>query len=222
MAVGFGGVYMLGKQFFETSRGRIVGLLRRGPLTVENIASEIGVTTNAVRSLLTAMERDGLVHRVGKRRRGATRPSHLFELTPEVQQLLSRAYVPLFSTLLHVMASRQMVPGINKIMRETGRALAAQLAQPNRLDRQPLPIRVQGASELLNAELGAVTEVVKANGGWVIQGAACPLSALTGKHRAVCLAIESAVREIVGAPVKECCDRTNRPRCCFRIGERAS
>jgi DeoR family transcriptional regulator, suf operon transcriptional repressor len=208
---------MLGKQFFETSRGRIVGLLRRGSLTVENIASEIGVTTSAVRSLLTAMERDGLVHRVGKRRRGATRPSHLFELTPEVQQLLSRAYIPLFGTLLHVMARRQSPAEINKIMRDTGKALAGQLVRSERLEELSLPRRVQAASELLNAELGAVTEVVRVNGELVIQGAGCPLSALTGKHRAVCLAIESAVKEIIGAPVRECCARTDRPRCCFRI-----
>ena len=209
---------MLGKQFFETSRGRIVGLVRRGPLTVESIATEIGVTTSAVRSLLTAMERDGLVHRVGKRHRGATRPSHLFELTPEVQQLLSRAYIPLFSTLLHVMARRQSAAEIDKIMRDTGKTLAVQLVRSKRLQTPSLAGRAQAASELLNAELGAVTEVVTANGELVIQGVACPLSALTGKHRAVCLAIESAVKEIVGAPVRECCDRTNRPRCCFRVG----
>jgi DeoR family transcriptional regulator, suf operon transcriptional repressor len=209
---------MLGKQFFETSRGRIVALLRRESLTVENIASEIGVTTSAIRSLLTAMERDGLVHRVGTRHRGATRPSHLFELTPEVQQLLSRAYVPLFGTLLHVMARRQSAAEINRIMRDTGKALAVQLVPAGRLQTQSLPGRVQAASELLNAELGAVTEVVRADGELVIQGAACPLSALTGKHRAVCLAIESAIKEIVGAPVRECCDRTDRPRCCFRVG----
>lgn len=209
---------MLGKQFFETSRGRIVGLLRRESLTVENIASEIGVTTSAVRSLLTAMERDGLVHRVGTRHRGATRPSHVFELTPEVHQLLSRAYIPLFSTLLHVMARRQSAAEINKIMRDTGKALAVQILRSERLHAPSLPRRAETASELLNVELGAVTEVVRTNGELVIQGAACPLSALTGKHRAVCLAIESAVKEIVEAPVRECCDRTNRPRCCFRIG----
>jgi DeoR family transcriptional regulator, suf operon transcriptional repressor len=209
---------MLGKQFFETSRGRIVGLLRRESLTAENIALEIGVTSSAVRSLLAAMERDGLVHRVGTRHQGATRPSHVFELTAEVQQLLSRAYVPLFGTLLHVMARRQSAAEINKIMRDTGKALAVQLVRPERLQTESLPGRVQAASELLNAELGAVTEVVRADGELVIQGAACPLSALTGKHRAVCLAIESAVEEIVGAPVRECCDRSNRPRCCFRIG----
>lgn len=212
---------MLGKQFFETSRGRIVELLRRGPLTVESLASDTGVTTSAVRAQLTAMERDGLVRRAGTKYGGATRPSHLFELAPEVQQLLSRAYVPLLTNMLHVMTRRQSTAEVNTIMRQTGRALAAELARPAR-GEQSLSAHVQSVSELLNTELGALTEVVRENGGFVIRGAGCPLSALTGKHRAVCLAIESMIKHTVGVPVRECCDRTDRPRCCFYVGRAGS
>ena len=48
----------------------------------------------------------------------------------------------------------------------------------------------------------------------------CPLAALTGKHPGVCLAMESFVAEVVGAHVRECCDRTQRPQCCFEIRSR--
>jgi hypothetical protein len=46
------------------------------------------------------------------------------------------------------------------------------------------------------------------------------LSALTGKHPAVCRAMESLVKEFVGASVHECCERAQRPRCCFEIKSR--
>ena len=84
---------MLRQQLLDTSRGRIVTLLRRGGLTVDEIAGQVALTPNAVRAQLMAMERDGVVRRTG-RRPGTTRPSHVFELTPEVEQLLSQAYVP--------------------------------------------------------------------------------------------------------------------------------
>jgi hypothetical protein len=71
----------------------------------------------------------------------------------------------------------------------------------------------------MNEHLGALTQV-EANGAIVIRGAGCPLAALTGKHRGVCLAMESFVTEIVGVAVRECCDRDHRPRCCFEIGDR--
>jgi predicted ArsR family transcriptional regulator len=51
----------------------------------------------------------------------------------------------------------------------------------------------------------------------MIRGVACPLAALTGKHPAVCLAIESLLAEVIGVDVQECCDRTGRPKCCFRV-----
>jgi predicted ArsR family transcriptional regulator len=76
--------------------------------------------------------------------------------------------------------------------------------------------RVNAASKLLNEHLGASTAAER-NGGYLIRGTGCPLSALTGKHPAVCLALESLVTEIVGAPVHQCCDRALRPRCCFEV-----
>jgi predicted ArsR family transcriptional regulator len=75
---------------------------------------------------------------------------------------------------------------------------------------------VRVASELLNEQLGALTRVER-NGHYMIRGAGCPLSALTGKQPAVCSAMETLVSEIVGVPVRECCDRSDRPRCCFEI-----
>ena len=79
-----------------------------------------------------------------------------------------------------------------------------------------LPSRVAAASRMLNEELGALTHVEQ-NGHITIRGASCPLSALTGKHRGVCLAMESFVSAVVGAPAVECCDRSQRPRCCFEV-----
>jgi hypothetical protein len=29
--------------------------------------------------------------------------------------------------------------------------------------------------------------------------------------------MESLVAEMVGVPVRECCDRNGRPRCCFEV-----
>ena len=65
-----------------------------------------------------------------------------------------------------------------------------------------LRARVHAASELLNAQLGAITHVEE-NGKLVIRGAGCPLAALTGKHPAVCLAMESLLTEVIGAAVVE-------------------
>ena len=205
---------MLRKQLLDTTRGRIVSLLQAGGSTADDIASRLGLTRSAIRVQITAMERDGVLKRAGKRP-GTTRPSHVFELTPEVEQLLSKAYIPLLTQLVGVFAEALPARQVDGLLRRTGRALANELSRGKR-PAGNLRSRVVAASEMLNDYLGATTHV-EGDGEIVIRGVGCPLAALTGKHRGVCLAMESLVTEIVGTPVRECCDRSERPRCCFEI-----
>ena len=165
---------MLRQQLLDTGRGRIVGLLQRGPLTVDDIASKLELSASGVRAQITAMERDGVVRRVG-RRPGTTRPSRIFELTPEVEQLLSRAYVPLLTQVVDVFANRLPARQMDALLREAGRKLAGELSSGR--PSGALRARVMAASDLLNEQLGAVTHVEQ-NGGYVIRGEGCPLSAL--------------------------------------------
>jgi len=206
---------MLRKQFLETSRGRIAALLQRGGMTAEEMASELGLTTNAIRAQLAAMERDGLVRRVGQRR-GATRPSHIFELTGEVEQLLSGMYMPILTHLVRVFTKNLRPDRLRRVLRQTGKSMADDFPGAKR-PTMSLDGRVRAANELLIAQLGAVTHVERRNGGFVILGAGCPIAAITGKHPSACLMVEGFLQEIVGAAVRECCDRKGRPRCCFEI-----
>jgi predicted ArsR family transcriptional regulator len=205
---------MLKKQLLDTSRGRAVALLQRGALTVEDLSLQLGLTTNAVRAQLTALQRDGIVRKVGQRP-GTTRPFHLFELTPETEQLLSRAYVPLLTHLVRAFAEGLPPEKMSTLLQAAGKNLSDELSGGRPLSGN-LKARVITTSQLLNEQLGAITRVQE-NGTYVIQGEACPLAALTGQHPGVCFAMENVVKELVGAPVHECCDRTGRPRCRFEI-----
>jgi predicted ArsR family transcriptional regulator len=209
---------MIKTHLLDSSRGRIVTLLRRGALTADDIASELRVTGSAIRAHITGMERDGVVRRAGQRP-GTTRPSHVFELTPEVEQLLSSAYIPLLTQLVDVFAAGLPAEQLETMLRQAGIQLADELSRGKRLAGS-LGARVAAASDMMNAQLGATTHVEE-NGGFVIRGFGCPLAALTGKHPGVCQAMESLVAQVVGVPVRECCDRDERPRCCFEIRRRA-
>ena len=112
---------MLRKQLLDSARGRLVTLLQRGPLTVEDLARQLGLTPNGVRAQLTVLERDGVVRRVGQRP-GTTRPFHVFELTPEVEQLLSRAYIPLLTQLVRAFADDLSGDHVIALLRRQGAA----------------------------------------------------------------------------------------------------
>lgn len=160
-----------------------------------------------------------MVRRSGQRP-GTTRPSHIFTLTVEVEQRLSGAYIPLLTQLVDVFAEGLPADQLEAMLRQAGQRLARELAGAGRV-AGGLRSRVGTASDMMNEHLGALTHV-EANGVIVIKGAGCPLAALTGKHRGACLAMESFVAEIVGAPVRECCERVDGPRCCFEIQRRPS
>jgi predicted ArsR family transcriptional regulator len=202
------------RDLFESSRGRIIAILRRGQRTVDEIAAELKVSGNAVRAQLSAMERDGLV-RQGGMHRGATRPSRTYELTTELEHRLSRANVPFLTHLVRLVASSETPTRFDRLMRDAGRGVARELAP--RFPTGTFSARVSAASHVLNEELGATTEVTRTDGMHVIRGRGCPLAALTGKHPGVCHAIESLLAELLEAKVHECCDRSNQPRCCFEI-----
>jgi predicted ArsR family transcriptional regulator len=209
---------MFKKHLLDSTRGRIVSALRGGLATADDLATKLGITRSAVRAQLTAMERDGLVHRAG-RRPGTTRPAYLYALTAETEQLLSGAYLPVLTELVDVATEQLTAREMQNLLREVGRRIGSHLTG----ERRPagdLASRTAAASRLLNDQLGATTRVER-NGSLVLRGRGCPLAALTGKHPGVCLAMESLIAEAIGggAMVKEHCDRSDRPQCHFEIRE---
>jgi predicted ArsR family transcriptional regulator len=76
--------------------------------------------------------------------------------------------------------------------------------------------RHESAVEVLN-ELGGLAELEEHDGGFVIRGYSCPLAGVTPDHPEVCRMAETLIAELAGVPVRERCDRGERPRCCFEI-----
>ena len=195
----------------DQSRSRVVSALRRGARTLDQLVGEIGLTRTALRLHLSTLERDGLVARRGLRA-GRTKPAHVYELTPEAEQRLSRAYIPMLTQLLHVLALRLPRAEFDAVMRAVGRELLADRPRPRGAVRD----RAEAASELLN-QLGGLTEVEEQDGLLVIRSHGCPLAATAADHPETCSAMESLVTEFIGATVSQRCDRSGRPRCCFQI-----
>ena len=195
----------------QSTRAQIVTLLRRSGLTANEIAAHLGLTHNAVRGHLARLLREGLV-REGGRQRGVSRPAVVYEIVPEAEAVFSKAYIPFVANLLRVLRER-MPPGeLDEVMHLVGRRFAAEWPKL----RGELPERVEAASLLLE-ELGALNTVEPSNGGLVIRGYGCLLSAAVHGRPEVCRAMESLLAELLEAPVRECCERGERPRCCFEV-----
>ena len=210
---------VLTRRFFETTRGRLVALLRRGVRTVEELARAVGLTDNAVRAHLSTLERDGLVRQEGLRRsEGPGKPATLYEIHPDAEPLFSRAYAPVLNAVLDELAEQLPADRSGALMHAVGRRLAAGVPRHPGAD---LEARVRAGVALLNS-LGGAAQIERNDAGVLsIRGCGCPLSATTARRPQVCSAMEALLTEVVGAPVKESCERGDRPQCCFVVAPAA-
>ena len=200
------------KRFFESTRGQIVTILSGTSCTVEELATKLELTDNAVRSHLATLERDGLVRQSGFRR-GARKPHFTYSLTDEADRLFPKAYDALLNQLIAVLKKRLKPAQIEDVLREVGRTVAANSANGNNLSFDG---RVQRALKVLE-KIGGAAQVEQHENKVVIKSNGCPLAAAVVAHPEVCRLAETLVAEIVKAPVEEHCNRSARPRCRFEI-----
>jgi predicted ArsR family transcriptional regulator len=203
------------QKFFESTRGRLVTLLRRAGFTVDELARELDLTNNGVRAHLATLERDGIVRQSGvvRRESGGGKPAYLYELTSEAEDLFPKAYEPILHQLLDVLAVQLESGESEVLLRSVGRLMAEEQTVPT---DDGARARLEAAVEVLN-ELGGLAELEEHDGGFVIRGYSCPLAGVTPDHPEVCRMAETLIAELAGVPVHERCDRGERPRCCFEI-----
>lgn len=202
------------ESFFDSSRGRLIAELRCGSHTVDELAQALGVTHNAVRLHLQALERDGLVRLAGTRRSdGAGKPAHVYEMVPGADVRFSRAYAPMLGAILESMTGALDPDVVEQILRTAGRAIAIEMAPAlERVSDDP----IERVTRLVT-DLGGQVQVERKNGKAVLRGCGCMFGAVTGQHPVMCRAVETVLSEVTGTRVREECERGGSPSCRFTI-----
>lgn len=197
------------------TRTRLLRLVRGRPRSVAELSSDLGITTNAVRTHLAGLERDGLVRPAGRLRSTGGKPARLYELAPDAEELFPKAYALVFNELLATLREEEGEAAAVRLLRRVGRRLGAGAATPKGSAADGAT-RVAAAAALLEA-IGGSVDIHQREDGWTIEADGCPLSGLVSESPDVCALAESLVGEVTGRRVVECCDRSARPRCSFRV-----
>jgi predicted ArsR family transcriptional regulator len=204
------------RQSSKTTRNRVIALLRRGERSVEELADSLGLTDNAVRAQLTALEREQVVHATGVRRDGNVgKPATLYGIAPESSALFSSAYAPVLSAVLAELRDRMTPKQLESVLRHAGHRLAESLPSRATFDE-----RVRASATLLTG-LGADADLVQTHDGYEIRGHGCVLADAVKVCPASCAILEQLLRDVTGGAVREQCDRSGEPSCRFSVSPAA-
>src|SRR5205823_5889722 len=130
------------------AQGQILSELCGRRLTAIELAARFSVSSSAIRPHLSALHGAHLV-RYESESRGVGKPTHVYELTPEGQYLLSRAYAPALAYILGAARAR-IDDRIDDIVREAGRELAS--ARISRASKSSsLRTRAEGCAAILRS-----------------------------------------------------------------------
>lgn len=201
------------KRFLTSTRGRILALLRRGCGTVNELAEATGLTDNAVRAQLGALERDGFAEPAGTRP-GSRKPNLVYRLAPGAGQVFPKCYGPLLQQVLAVLAEHLPAEEVEAVLRTVGSRVAG--AYRPGIPPGGVRERLRHALSVLE-ELGGLASLEEQDGRLFIRGFDCPLAAAVAGHRAACRLAETLLSELIGCPVTERCVVGDVPACRFEV-----
>ena len=182
----------------DTREGVMLQLPRHrdGGLTLDELAQRVGVSRNAIRQHITALERDGLVRPVGLRRTGR-RPSRAYGLTTLGGERFPRQYDRLALSLLEAIDDRLGHEAAEAVLD----AMVEDLARVwlPELERLGPAERKERVVTLMN-ELGYHAD--PAEGGDGVRAVNCVFHNVARRNRAVCRFDERLLSRLLGDEVR--------------------
>ncbi|MBP3985952.1 helix-turn-helix domain-containing protein [Pseudoxanthomonas helianthi] len=183
--------------------------------TVETLCERLRISHNAVRQHLTALIGRGWVRRVEPLPSGG-RPQMRYGLTASGRDLFPRNYGLLSTALLAQLHERLGDAGLEALLEQLGRNMAA--AQPLPVENVDHEALVRALAQRLD-ELGYEAVPARHHGEWQVEAFNCVFHALARQHPQVCRFDLAYMKAATGQRIHhmECIVRGGHV-CRFRVG----
>jgi predicted ArsR family transcriptional regulator len=168
--------------------------------TVEGLSKRLGITDNAVRQHLTALERDGIVAKGAMQSTGG-RPEQLFGLTTAGHELFPRRYSWFAELLISSLREEQGTEALRERLEGMGKAVGRQVAT-RVAGAKDKADRVRVLSEIMR-ELGYQSESVDTSNEELpaIEATNCVFHSLAQRYPEVCHFDLAMMSEVIGSDV---------------------
>jgi predicted ArsR family transcriptional regulator len=169
-------------------------LRRHGQASAADLARTFGLSPNAVRQQLMVLERDGLVAERSVRR-GPTKPTYEFSLTPEADKLFPQGYDKMLTAVLRELRDQFGEAAVGRIFDGLSRR-AIERARLEVTADDPEQ-KVAQLTEMLR-KTGVVAEYSLIDGGFALHEHSCPYSSAAKENPEVCQVIHHVIDETIG------------------------
>jgi len=187
-------------RFFQSTRGKIVTVLRRRhAASAVDLAEEFGLSTNAVRQQLLTLERDGYVAERAVRR-GPTKPTLEYSLTPAAETLFPQRYDLMLNALLREVKDALGPQALATVMDGMGKRAVAKYKE--RITAPDMRGRAVELATVLR-ENGVEADVIDIGGAIELREHNCPYAKTVGEHPEVCSIIHTVLREAVSSEMTQ-------------------
>jgi predicted ArsR family transcriptional regulator len=204
-------------EFASTPAGRVLKTIQMyGRASIKDVASELGVTTSAVRLHLTQLQANGAI-RAEKVREGVGRPYYVYSVTPQAHNLFCRDYGDLAKLLLEEVGETQGTEALQGVLRRVAGRMAALYKE--QVGGLALSDRINAWAELLD-QRGIAVEVESTPEGFLLKEYGCPYQNVALENRAVCEMERQVMARLLESGVKLTqCVLDGHRGCQFVIGQ---
>ncbi|MGH9822230.1 MAG: helix-turn-helix transcriptional regulator [Blastocatellia bacterium] len=208
-------VGVITSNILKEPRSVILGLLKRGGLSVEELSRELGFTKVGVRRHLELLKKDGLVQfEVVKHERG--RPSHVYSLTSRAEVFFPRNYESFALGVLRQIESAYGTEAVCCILGRQADELIANL-RPE-LDPLDFEQKIIRMTELMSARGFDVDLQRLPDGDYLLRQRNCPTVGVASKYGQVCDEELRLYRELLCVDViRECRIVSGALNCDYRV-----
>ncbi|HYK94795.1 MAG TPA: transcriptional regulator [Candidatus Dormibacteraeota bacterium] len=202
----------------------LVHLRQLGPTSPDTLASSLGASRTGVLQQLHALEDTGLVTHAAEKH-GVGRPRHLYDVTPDAQQLFPTDYGGFASGLLKAIEAVGGDDLVEQVFaarrRQIGDRTRRRMAEQLR-DGASLEDRVHVLATLQD-EAGYLAEAIIGEDGSIrLREHNCAIDKIARRSQAPCDAELALFREILGPDVERESHIASGDRCCtYRVGSPA-
>jgi DeoR family suf operon transcriptional repressor len=173
----------------------LVALKKAQPMTARELGEQFGLTANALRRHLKALEEDGLV-RYRREVRGVGAPVYAYSLTVAGEALFPRSYVQVLATALDALRAQTGDRAVEAVLEAEWTRLADEAGPV--LEALPLEERVPLVAELLTAK-GYMAEVEPTSLTLRIHN--CAMREIAERFPEACAVEAKFVERLLGVPL---------------------